>query len=149
MASIPNLGPAASNLSAAEINYLLLSYNHFLQTLGTTITYMQATSTTTDSYLQPVVKYNSFQILAQITDITENEYQYMEPGLAPVHYCSLWTNQVTPQVGDHFIYHRIEWEIRNVFPVYAGTNAIIYFRTIARRAIITPNLTAGTTTQMT
>lgn len=142
MASSGLSATLAPNLSSAEDAYLIATFQQYVQALGTTITYMTQTTSGTSAYGQPNISYISSSITGVVTNLSKDEYQFVEPGLWPSHYAHFWVYQLIPQVGDRVLWHQIEWEIRNSFPMIIGQTTV-YYKCLIRRVLVGGTLQAG------
>jgi hypothetical protein len=127
-------------LSPMEKDYINLSYQQIIDMSGLPITYRIATIVGTDKYEHPIITYTDKTIVAFITILGNDEYEYVEPGFLPNHYAVMWVYCVTPQVGDHVVWQSIEWEVRNSIPKVIGGDTV-YYQTILRRVLARVPLT--------
>ena len=117
-----------------EVDHLKATLKQMIETLGYTITYMQRIDSGTDAYGHPIYSFTTQQFKAIVTNISDREYQFIEPGLLPTHYAKLFLYQVAPQIGDRINYVGIEWEVRGVIPMTLN-GQVIYYETIIRRRV--------------
>jgi hypothetical protein len=123
---------AAPPLSNSETQYIQTSYRQIIQELGQNITYEQLTSSGTDQYNNPILTFSNLTILGVVTEITRNEYIYIEPGLEPAHYAHLYEYQVVPNMLDRILWQGIEWTIRHFMPITIG-GTVAYYDIMLRR----------------
>ncbi len=121
-------------LTPMEKDYINLSYQQIIDMSGLPITYRIATIVGEDAYEHPIITYTDKTIVAFVTILRNDEYEYVEPGFLPNHYASMWVYCVTPQVGDHVVWQGIEWEVRNSIPKVIGGDTV-YYQTILRRVL--------------
>jgi hypothetical protein len=117
-----------------EVEHLKATFRQMIDMLGYTITYMSRSETGEDSYGHPTYTFTSQTFKSIVTNISDREYQFVEPGLLPTHYAKLFLYQVTPKIGDRVSYVNIEWEVRGIIPMTIN-GQVIYYETIIRRRI--------------
>jgi hypothetical protein len=117
-----------------EVEHLKATFKQMIETLGFPITYMSRTDSGEDSYGHPIYSFSNQTFKAIVTNISDREYQFVEPGLLPTHYAKLFLYQVTPKIGDRISYVNIEWEVRGIIPMTVN-GQVIYYEVIIRRRI--------------
>lgn len=117
-----------------DIEHLKATLRHMIETLGYPITYYVRQDSGEDSYGHPIYSFTPQNFKAIVTNISDREYQFVEPGLLPTHYAKLFIYQVTPHIGDRISYVGIEWEVRGVIPMTLN-GKLIYYEVIIRRRI--------------
>jgi hypothetical protein len=124
-----------------DANYVVLTFQQYIQVMGIPLTYKQRVDTGTNIYGQPTYTFSSVPIQGIVASLSQEEYQYIEPGFTPQHYAKLWQYTITnPQIGDHVVYQNIEFEIRGVWPRVVSspeTNQIltVFYQLLLRRII--------------
>ena len=132
----------AFGLNAQETDYITNTYHQVIDMLGQPVLYKIQQQTSQDAYKHPIYSYIEKTISAVISNITADEYQYVEEGMLPVHYANLWLYDAIPQIGDHVVWHDIEWEVRGSYPSVIGYRTI-FFQVLVRRVLTEGTLTAG------
>jgi hypothetical protein len=129
-------------LTSQESDYIVNSYHQMIDMVGLPILYKIQNVTGFDPYEHPIIEYFEKTINGVLSNITQDEYQYVETGFLPTHYASLWVYDAVPQVGDHVVWEGIEWEVRGSYPAVIGDRTV-YYQVILRRVLGTGATNGG------
>ena len=126
----------ASPLSTQETDYMVNTFHEMIDMAGLPVLYKIQVISGVDAYEHPIITYREKTINGVISNITSDEYQYVETGMLPTHYANLWVYNVEPQIGDRVDWNDLEWEVRGSYPVVIG-NRTVYYQVIIRRVLST------------
>lgn len=129
-------------LTPAETDYIVQAYHQVIDMAGLQILYKIMVVTGQDAYEHPIITYTPKTISGVVSNITQDEYQYVETGFLPTHYANLWVYDAIPQIGDHVVWQGIEWEVRGSYPSVIGDRTIFY-QVIIRRVLGTGATSGG------
>jgi hypothetical protein len=143
MSAIP-IPSGAYPLTTRDTDYIMNTYRQLIDMLGQPITYEIAQIIGEDQYEHPIITYTNKTINGFVSNITQDEYQYVETGFLPAHYANLWVYDADPQIGDHVVWMDIEWEVRGSYPMVIGT-ITVYYQCLIRRVLSSGTLQSGGT----
>jgi hypothetical protein len=129
-------------LTPQETDYIVQSYQQIIDMAGLPVLYKIQQIVGEDEYEHPIINYIKKTIQGVVTNLYEDEYQYVEPGFLPTHYANLYVYDAVPQVGDHVVWEGIEWEVRGSYPAVIGDRTI-YYQVIIRRVLGTGGTSGG------